>query len=239
MNHPRHNHQQPAPLAPRADATAARQSEREGQGRPLDHPPKPSGCGGVVRLSAIDDLVGVKEQDREGPATTPPRYYRSNGRARSMKTNAERCQHVKADGARCQARKVHASDYCFFHDPARAAERAAARQAGGRKGKAAVLPPDTPLRPVRTAGDVVELLAETIHQVRTGTLDPRVGNCIGYLSAIVLKATEQGEMEQRLAALENIVAGQGRPESLFDADPDRLLTDHEDAEDLVLEGANA
>jgi len=156
-----------------------------------------------------------------------------------MEATAERCRHVKADGTRCRARKVLASDYCFFHDPARAAERAAARQAGGRKGKAPVLPPDTPLRPVRTAGDVIELLGETIHQVRTGTLDPRVGNCIGYLSAIVLKATEQGEMEQRLAALENIVAGQRQPESLFDADPDRLVMDHEDAENGVLEGANA
>jgi len=155
-----------------------------------------------------------------------------------MKTNSEQCKHVKADGTRCRARKVHASAYCFFHDPARAAERAAARQAGGRKGKAAVLPPETPLLPVRTAGDVIELLGETIHQVRTGTLDPRVGNCIGYLSAIVLKATEQGEMEQRLAALEAIVAGQRQPESLFNADPDRLLTDHEDAEDGVLEEAN-
>ena len=156
-----------------------------------------------------------------------------------MEANPEQCKHVKADGTRCRARKVHASAYCFFHDPARAAERAAARQAGGRKGKAAVLPPDTPLRPVRTAGDVIELLGETIHQVRTGTLDPRVGNCIGYLSAIVLKATEQGEMEQRLAALENIVAGQRQPENLFDANPHRLLTNHEDTEDGVLEGATA
>jgi hypothetical protein len=156
-----------------------------------------------------------------------------------MEANNERCKHVKADGTQCRARKVHASDYCFFHDPARAAERAAARQAGGRKGKAAVLPPETPMRPVRTAGDVIELLAETIHQVRTGTLDPRVGNCIGYLSAIVLKATQQGEMEQRLAALEAIVAGQGRPESLFNADPDRWATDPEEAEDPVLEGATA
>ena len=93
-----------------------------------------------------------------------------------MKTNSERCKHIKDDGNQCQARKVHGSAYCFFHDPARAAERAAARQAGGRKGKAPVLPPDTPLLPVRTASDVIELLAETIHQVRTGTLDPRVGN---------------------------------------------------------------
>jgi len=160
-------------------------------------------------------------------------------RAGNMKTDAERCRHVKDDGTQCRARKVRGSEYCFFHDPARAAERAAARQAGGRKGKAPVLPPDTPLRPVRTAVDVIELLGETIHQVRTGGLDPRVGNCIGYLSGIVLKASQQSEMEQRLAALENIVTGQGRPESLIEADPDRLVIEREDAEDHVLEGARA
>jgi hypothetical protein len=156
-----------------------------------------------------------------------------------MEANAERCKHVKADGTQCRARKVQASDYCFFHDPARAAERAAARQAGGRKGKAAVLPPETPLRPVRTAGEVIELLAETIHQVRVGTLDPRVGNCIGYLSGIVLKAGEQDVMEQRLTALERIVASQRRPESLFGADPDTLLTGPEEAENRLLEGCPA
>ena len=46
-------------------------------------------------------------------------------------------------------------------------------------------------------------------------------------------------MEKRLAALEAIVAGQGRTESLFNADPDRWATDPEEAEDSALEGATA
>ncbi len=156
-----------------------------------------------------------------------------------MKAKPELCKHIKDDGTRCRARKVHGSDYCFFHDPARAAERAAARQAGGRKGKAPVLPPETPQRPVKTACDVIELLAETIHQVRVGELDPRVGNCVGYLSGIILKANEQGEMEQRLAALEAVVAGQRHTESLFDADPDSWGSDPGEAEQTVQEGATA
>jgi hypothetical protein len=58
MNRPRHNRQQTAPLAPRADATAARQSEGEGFGRPSGHPHRPGGSDGVLRLTAVDDLAG-------------------------------------------------------------------------------------------------------------------------------------------------------------------------------------
>jgi len=58
MNRPRHNRQQPAPLAPRADATAARQSEAEGIARPSGHPHWPGGSDGVLRLTAVDDLAG-------------------------------------------------------------------------------------------------------------------------------------------------------------------------------------
>jgi len=133
-----------------------------------------------------------------------------------------RCQFIKQDGAQCRASKVHGSDLCFFHDPAKAAERMAAQSAGGRNGRAAVLPSDTPHFPIKTASDVIDLLGETINQVRTGMLDPRVGNCLGYLSGIVLKAVEQGDLEERLAALESIVTRQAPPRDLFDADPAEL-----------------
>ena len=131
----------------------------------------------------------------------------------------EHCQHTKSDGQPCRARPLVGSDYCFFHDPAKAAEREAAQRAGGLRGKAAVLPADMPARRIENAADVIGLLAETINQVRTGALDPRVGNCVGYLSGIVLKAHEQGELAERLAALEAAVKVQGPQESLFDADP--------------------
>ena len=49
---------------------------------------------------------------------------------------------------------------------------------------------------------LVELLGETINQVRKGQIDPRISNAIGYLSGIMLKAMEQGDLEQRLAVME-------------------------------------
>ncbi len=50
---------------------------------------------------------------------------------------------------------------------------------------------------------------------------------MGYLSGIILKAVEQGEMEQRLAALEATVNSHRPPVALFDADPAGLLADGE------------
>lgn len=144
-----------------------------------------------------------------------------------MEPLPDRCCHIKADGTQCRARKVRGSEYCFFHDPAKAAERAVAQQAGGQRGRAAVLPPDTPGRQVKTAAEVIGLLSETINHVRTGQLDPKVGNCIGYLSGVILKAVEQGNMADRLASLESIVNGQSRPANLFNADPDELVIEDE------------
>ena len=145
-----------------------------------------------------------------------------------MKLLADRCHHVKDDGNQCRATKLRGSKYCFFHDPAKAGERAAAQQAGGRNGRAAVLPPDAPHRRVKTAAEVIDLLSETINQVRTGQLDPKVGNCVGYLSSVILRAIEQGDMAERLAALESIVSRQAQPSSLFDADADDLVIEDDD-----------
>jgi hypothetical protein len=46
------------------------------------------------------------------------------------------------------------------------------------------------------------LLSETINQVRSGAIDPRTSNAVGYLAAVMLKALQQGEIEARLQALE-------------------------------------
>lgn len=128
------------------------------------------------------------------------------------------CKQIKANGARCDAYAIAGSEYCFAHDPSRAAERQVERQAGGRVGKTKVLPPNTPDAPLSSMADVVTLLGETINQVRRGEVDPKVANAVGYLASALLRALEQGNIEKRLAELETIVKGQGVPESPFDAD---------------------
>lgn len=121
------------------------------------------------------------------------------------------CQQVKSDGHRCQARRIGGSEYCFFHEPKRIAERAAARRAGGLKKRMATLPDVTPDAPLADAHDVSRLLAETINQVRCGKLDPKVANAVGYLAGILLKAVQQTEVETRVAALEAAIKRQSAP----------------------------
>ena len=123
----------------------------------------------------------------------------------------------------------------FFHDPAKAAERAAAQRAGGANNRASTLPADTPEFAVGTAVEVVSLLGETINQVRTGMLDPKVANCIGYLSGIVLKGLDQGDLQRRIEALENVVDHQRRKAAkVFDTDPECWFK--EEGRDAVLKG---
>jgi len=134
-----------------------------------------------------------------------------------------RCTKTKADGTICRANARTGSAFCFFHDPAVAKQRMAARKAGGieRSKKAAVLPSSLPDVPLKSVQDVVALLAATINQVRKGQVDPRISNAVGYLAGILLKGMEQGDTEKRLVELETIINGRReRPGSIFDADLD-------------------
>lgn len=116
-----------------------------------------------------------------------------------------RCAAEKPDGTRCRAHTLPGKSRCVFHDPASAQKTAAGRRQGGvtRSQPAATLSRDEPDLPLSTVHDVVAALSKTINQVRTGQLAVGVGNCIGCLAGVLLKAMESGDLEQRIAALEN------------------------------------
>jgi hypothetical protein len=52
-------------------------------------------------------------------------------------------------------------------------------------------------------------MGDSINRLRKGELDPRVANAMGYLASILLRALEQGPMEERLAHLETILGKNG------------------------------
>jgi hypothetical protein len=128
-----------------------------------------------------------------------------------------KCQFRKKNGSRCGANAQPANGLCVFHDPARATDGQRARRAGGvnRTRPAAVLPADTPDHPLANTHDVSNLLADSINRLRRGELDPRVANGIGYLASVLLRALEQGPVEERLAQLEAIVAKSGAAAEIF------------------------
>jgi hypothetical protein len=124
---------------------------------------------------------------------------------------AQQCEQIKPDGSRCRANARRDSTFCFFHDPATAAQRDAARQAGGRQRsrRAAVLPPTAPDLELKAVSDVVKVLGESINQTRRGELDPKVANAVGYLASVLLRALQGETQEMRLQALERVVLGRG------------------------------
>jgi hypothetical protein len=123
---------------------------------------------------------------------------------KSSKTVSRKCERIKKNGQGCEANAMTNSKFCFFHDPSKAKERATARRAGGveRSRRVAVLPPDTPDRPLRSSGELLELLRDMINKILRGELDPKIGYAVGYLATIQTKVREQSEMEGRIAALE-------------------------------------
>lgn len=127
-----------------------------------------------------------------------------------MKSIKKRCRALTADGSSCQANALDGSSYCFFHDPAKADERREAQSMGGRQNRMKTLDNNVPDIAVRDCQDVVALISETINQVRKGQIDPRVANTVGYLANVLIKAAEQGDIEQRLAELESLIKVRSR-----------------------------
>jgi len=118
---------------------------------------------------------------------------------------AKKCKYRKGK-RRCKNYALTGDEFCFFHSPKKAKERAQAQRKGGKKAlaeKKRVLGESN--IEIKNTADVVKLLNETINQVRTGEIEVKIANAVGYLSGICLKALEQGDIEKRLEALEDKV----------------------------------
>jgi hypothetical protein len=118
---------------------------------------------------------------------------------------SKRCSAKNRNGKRCGAWAVRGATQCALHsDPERAAEM------GSKHGRRATFRSrpdvlDFPHRPLKSIGEVIELLEETINRVRRGPFDLRSANSIGFLAGILLKAIDSGRIEDRLAHLEAVL----------------------------------
>lgn len=117
-----------------------------------------------------------------------------------------KCRAHTRDGSRCDAH-AQPNGYCCFHDPDNEELGREKRRQGGiarmEKLSPKVLPEDTPDIDLTNSKDVVRLLSETINQVRTGRIAVNVGNALGILAGVLLKAMEADELEARVASLEH------------------------------------
>jgi hypothetical protein len=91
-------------------------------------------------------------------------------------------------------------ELCFFHaHPEKLADLG--RQGGKKNRRWKFDESELPERPLKSIGEVSELLAETINRVRQGPFDLRAANAIGFLAGTLLKALDQ-RLEERVAHLE-------------------------------------
>jgi len=114
------------------------------------------------------------------------------------------CEAVNKDGKPCGGYRLVGSEYCSAHDPENKAAMAEARRLGGitTGQRIALRVLEESAFEGATVGSVGDLLVETINQVRTGKIDIRVANAVGYLSNILIRARETADLELRLEKLE-------------------------------------
>jgi hypothetical protein len=114
---------------------------------------------------------------------------------------AKQCKAIKRDGDRCP-NPASASGYCFTHDPAKAAQRSAARKLGGFNRKtAARVSGDEPIK-IESLADVLKLINAIIAdtwQQDNGAARSRALLAAAESARGVLEVTD---LEKRLAQLE-------------------------------------
>lgn len=124
--------------------------------------------------------------------------------AEATRSEPKRCAGTRNDGTGCTANVMGNGDFCFAHDPTKAAQRQAARVKGGANSATRArldrLVPAT-LRPM--IGDLLTALEE----VHAGTLDPRRASAMAALAGAITKAYGVGVLEDRVAALEGTAGG--------------------------------
>lgn len=116
-----------------------------------------------------------------------------------------KCIYKKENDESCNANAMKGVKYCYLHNPDIPEEdKFNAQSNGGKANKIKIYEPLEPIK-VKTPSDVVSLLEDTINRVRSGEMDLKVANCIGYLSGHITKALEIAELEKRLDAVERAV----------------------------------
>ena len=136
------------------------------------------------------------------------------------------CQFTKDDLTKCTSFAMNGSDFCYRHNPdIPEEEKLNALSKGGNNSHTlsqtllergmedeAVLPSIK----IENFRDIVNLLADTINNVRAGKLSQKAGSTIGYLSFIMLMAMDKAKEEEKREKIDKLKAeGKWRPEPKY------------------------
>ncbi len=118
--------------------------------------------------------------------------------------DGKKCSFIKPDNEQCNAWAMTDYSFCFTHNPDTQMEREVANQRGGQANKITVMQP-LPALELDKPNDVVEMLKDTVNQVRAGTMDLKVANTMGYLAGHLIKAMEVAKIESRVETIERVL----------------------------------
>lgn len=114
------------------------------------------------------------------------------------------CEYILKNKARCRAKSVTGSKFCFRHDPTLTHKALQASKKGGMK-RNDYLSYDETIT-LKTTADIQVLLGKVINGIWQGKIPTKVGSSIGFLTRCWLDAYEKAELERRVADLEKRVA---------------------------------
>lgn len=124
---------------------------------------------------------------------------------------ASKCQGTNINGEPCSARPVLADGYCYWHSPARAADRAENNRKGGQaKSNKARAKKNIPEG--MTTADVAGYLGVVFRGVITGRVEPGVGTAAAAVARAMIAVTEAAAVEQmqaQIAELERRLPAKG------------------------------
>jgi hypothetical protein len=124
-----------------------------------------------------------------------------------MTPTKRRCDGITEGGAPCLATPMSDSAYCFWHDPETQQQAADARRLGGqRRRREAVVAETFGVEGLETVPQIRRLLDVAVGDTLSLENSVARNRTLAYLVQIALKALEVGEYEERLAAIESVVA---------------------------------
>ena len=115
------------------------------------------------------------------------------------------CSQQKKDGQQCQSQAMRSGRFCWLHDPTVPPETKRKAQSRGGRNNAVKAQSPLPTLQEATPRAVISMLVSTINEVRTGQIDIRIANCLGFLSGHLTRIYETSELEERLIKLEKDV----------------------------------
>lgn len=115
------------------------------------------------------------------------------------------CKFIKEDKSLCQANAMKDSLFCYLHNPGIPVEEKKLAQVKGGMGNIVKLEEVLPEIKIEKTKDIVTLLQDTISRVRSGQMDIRIANTIGFLCGHLIKAVEVSEIDQRVKSVERII----------------------------------